>query len=177
MNNDALERLKNKNRPVVQSRDASLDFTSTSSTSQDTSMSGLLDNEVSGMLGSDVAGSAGSAGSNEAKNSNNAHIEASSQAQATQITQVRNNKPTAKHELETKQSTLRLEAKVSDRLQALCREQGICREVLIEAMFEYCELNPEVLSTVLAQASEKNDYRQEIANRRRAKSMMEKYGI
>jgi hypothetical protein len=71
---------------------------------------------------------------------------------------------------------IRLEAKVSDRLQAMCRENAICREVLIEAMFEYCELNPEALSAVLAKASEKNDYRQEIANRPRAKSMMEKFG-
>lgn len=84
--------------------------------------------------------------------------------------------PTPKQELKTKQSTLRLESKLSDRLQALCREQGICREVLIEAMFEYCEGNQKILSKVLAQAKEKNEYRQEIANRRRAKSMMEKYG-
>jgi chemotaxis protein histidine kinase CheA len=173
MNNDALERLKNKNRPVVENRDTSLDFVSSStstSTNQDISMSGLLDNEASRMLGIAIAGG------NETKNSNDADIEASSQAQATQITQASNSKPAAKHELETKQSTLRLEAKLSDRLQALCREQGICREVLIEAMFEYCEENSEVLSGVLAQAGEKNDYRQEIANRRRAKSMMEKFG-
>lgn len=79
-------------------------------------------------------------------------------------------------ELETKQSTLRLEAGVSDRLQTLCRENGICREVLIEALFEYAETNPKALNKVLIQAKEKNEYRQQIANRRRAKSMMEKFG-
>ncbi len=81
-----------------------------------------------------------------------------------------------KQDLETKQSTLRLEAKLNNRFQALCREQGICREVLIEAMFEYCETNHEVLNAVLIEARKKNDYRQEIANGRRAKSMMEKFG-
>jgi hypothetical protein len=165
MNNDALERLKNKNRPVVQSRDVALDFTS-KSTSQDTLVSGLLDNETSGMLGSEVTGMIDS----EVSESD---VGASLKAQTTQET---SNKPTTRQELATKQSTLRLESKLSDRLQALCRESGICREVLIEAMFEYCELNSEALSIVLSEATEKNDYRQEIANRRRAKSMMEKYG-
>ncbi|MBD2078440.1 CopG family transcriptional regulator [Leptolyngbya sp. FACHB-17] len=78
--------------------------------------------------------------------------------------------------LETKQTTLRLEVEVSDRLQALCRENGICREVLIEAMFEYCEGNPDALRNVLGGAKKKNEYRQSIANQKRAKSMMERFG-
>ena len=81
-----------------------------------------------------------------------------------------------KPELETKQSTLRLEAEVSKRLQVLCQKNGICREVLLEAMFEYCEKNPETLRVVIEAAKQKNDYRQEIANRKRAKSMMDKFG-
>src|SRR6478672_1995731 len=47
--------------------------------------------------------------------------------------------------LQTRQTTLRLEQGVSDRLQKLCRENGICREVLLEAMFEYSEVNPDAL--------------------------------
>ncbi|WP_392476293.1 hypothetical protein [Nostoc sp. C110] len=74
----------------------------------------------------------------------------------------------SKHPLQTKQSTLRLEHLVSDRLQDVCRKNGICREVLIEAMFEYCEANPEFLSIVLTEAIAKNDYRQQVANMRRA---------
>jgi hypothetical protein len=143
--NDALERIKKKNHPVVESRDASLN-----STSPDTSMSGILQNQISTNLESDMSG--------------NKDTQENSKAEI------------AKQDLETKQSTLRLEAKVSDHLQTLCREQGICREVLIEAMFEYCQTHPKVLSAVLTKAKDKNDYRQEIANRRRAKSMMEKFG-
>lgn len=78
--------------------------------------------------------------------------------------------------LQTKQSTLRLEVGVSDRLQDLCRENGICREVLIEAMFEYCEGNPDALEVALGEAKRKNEHRQSIANQKRAKSMMERFG-
>lgn len=77
--------------------------------------------------------------------------------------------------LKTKQTTFRLEQGVSDRLQNLCRENGICREVLIEAMFEYSEANPEVLQQVLSEARNKNEQRQQIANLKRAKSMMERF--
>ena len=78
--------------------------------------------------------------------------------------------------LTTKQTTLRLEQGVSDRLQNLCRKSGICREVLIEAMFEFSESNPDVLQQVLSDASNKNEQRQQIANLKRAKSMMERFG-
>lgn len=78
--------------------------------------------------------------------------------------------------LQTKRGTVRLEAEISDRLHALCRKNGICREVLIEAMFEYCESDSEVLQTVLDEAKKKNQYRQQIANQKQAKSMIEGFG-
>lgn len=78
--------------------------------------------------------------------------------------------------LKTKQTTLRLEQGVSDRLQLLCRENGICREVLIEAMFDYSEVNPDVLQKVLSDAKNRNEQRQQIANLKRARSMMERFG-
>lgn len=78
--------------------------------------------------------------------------------------------------LETKQTTLRLEVGVSDRLQDLGRNNGVCREVLVEAMLEYCEANPEALQIVLGEAKKKNEHRQAIANQKRAKSMMERFG-
>lgn len=82
----------------------------------------------------------------------------------------------ANEELQTKQSTLRLEQGISDRLQELCRSQGICREVLIEALFEQAIDAPAVLSSVLVQAQIKQEQRQQIANQRRARSMMERFG-
>ena len=78
--------------------------------------------------------------------------------------------------LKTKQSTLRLEQGVGDRLQDLCREQGICREVLIEALFEFSEAHPDLLSVVLTAAKVKHSQRQHIANQRRAQSMMQRFG-
>ena len=138
---DALERLKNRSRPIVPDRDASLSPSSVTSTIQDISTSGILDS-----LESRVS---------DARIPSSQEIEQS---------------------LQTKQSTLRLEVGVSDRLQDLCRENGICREVLIEAMFGYCEANTEALQAVLAEAKVKNDHRQQIANQKRAKSMMQRFG-
>jgi hypothetical protein len=162
--NDALERLKQRNRPNVENRDASLTPTSTP-VSQDTPTSGNQDTEIPVNL--------------EAQTNSNLHSPMSENLDNS----TRNVNPSPKartttkqvQEIETKQSTLRLEAQVSERLQVLCREQGVCREVLIEAMFEYLEVNPKALSKVLNQAKEKNDYRQQLANYRRAKSMMEKF--
>ncbi len=78
--------------------------------------------------------------------------------------------------LQTKQSTLRLEQGVSDRLQDLCRHQSICREVLIEALFEWGEAHPDGLADVLVAAKAKNSQRQHMANQRRAQSMMQRFG-
>ena len=138
MNDDALERLKKRNRPTVPSRDASLMSTPAP---QDTSVSRNLEVQVS----------------RSQENKQPAPLE-------------------APQPLQTKQSTLRLEQGVSDRLQDLCRSNELCREVLIEAMFEYCEANPEALQAVLSEAKAKNEYRQQIANLRRAQSMMQRFG-
>lgn len=137
---DALERLKNRNRPSVPSRDTSLTV-ATSFSSQDISIS------------------------------RNLEIEAVTTPEEQKFGLSGNEQP-----LQTKQSTLRLEIGVSDRLQNLCRENAICREVLIEAMFEYCEESSEVLQTVLTKAKGKNEHRQQLANQKRAKSMMQRFG-
>lgn len=126
---DALERLKQRNRPTVPSRDASI----ASSSSVDISTSRTLE---------------------------------------TQIPIVQE----IPRPLQTKQTTMRLEQGLSDRLQDLCRDNGISREVLIEAMFEYCEADPAALKAVLNAAQIKNETRQQIANQKRAQSMMQRFG-
>lgn len=138
--NDALERLKKRNRPTVPNRDASLTPASPS-ISQDISTSGNLDLKISEIQ----------------------PIQTSSSLEPEQP-------------LKTKQTTLRLEQGVSDRLQNLCRENGICREALIEAMFDHSEANLDVLQKVLSDAKSRNEQRQQIANLKRAKSMMERFG-
>jgi hypothetical protein len=136
--NDALERLKNRNRPTVPNRDASL-----------TPISTIADTSIS--------------------RSPEVQVSTPSEVQT----------PIAQElmpSLQTKQSTLRLEVGVSDRLQEICRDNGICREVLIEAMFEFCEQHPEALQGVLAEATTRNEQRQQVANQKRAKSMMQRFG-
>ena len=120
---DALERLKQRNRPTVPQRDASLNSNTSASASPDVLVSRYQDSQIS-----------------------------------------------------TKQSTMRLEQGLSDRLQDLCRENGISREVLIEALFENFEANPVVQAEVLTTAKEKHAQRQQVANLKRAQSMMQRFG-
>lgn len=79
-------------------------------------------------------------------------------------------------DLEVKRSTFRLEVGLINRLHQHCKENGISREVLIESMFEYIEANPGAMAQVMEKAEEKNDYRQQLANRKRAQAMMDKFG-
>lgn len=78
--------------------------------------------------------------------------------------------------LPTKRSTFRLEVHLIDRLHTFSRRHGLSREVLIEAMYEYMEEHPEAMDHVVAQAKTKHDHRQQLANRKRAESMMSKFG-
>lgn len=79
-------------------------------------------------------------------------------------------------DLETKASTLRLEAEIAKELSLLCKGEEISREVLVEAMFIYCQSNPEVMTAVLASARQRNQERVELSNRRRAETMMRRFG-
>lgn len=79
-------------------------------------------------------------------------------------------------ELDVKRSTFRLEVGLINRLHQHCKENGISREVLIESMFEYMEANPGAMAQVMEKAEEKNAYRQQLANRKRAQAMMDKFG-
>lgn len=63
----------------------------------------------------------------------------------------------------TKRSTFRLDANLIERLHNFCRHQGLSREVLIEAMYEYMEANPDALAQVVENASQKHDHRQQLA--------------
>lgn len=150
---DALERLKKRQRPTVPARDASLSSTPLPTPSvSDTSILGHQTQQTSPQ-----PTHYNSLGSRQV-------ISPSSPATRSEAI------------LQTKQSTLRLEQGVSDRLQAVARRAGLCREVLIEAMFEYCEAHPEAMQAVLEESRSKNEYRQQIANLKRAKSMMQRFG-
>ena len=78
--------------------------------------------------------------------------------------------------LETKQSTFRLEKSLAARLNQECQNQEISREVLIEALFVHYEQNSSVQRKILLAAQKRQQQRTAVANYRRAKSMMKKFG-
>jgi len=205
---DALERLKNRTRPTVRSRDTSL-----ASASPDISTPRLLESEAPATYGASLSTNSDVSTSRnpdsktpttpealtntylDTSTSRTLDTQNSRKAEASKPgnpdTQNSLNTDTsvslitematsgnlgAETGLKTKQSTLRLEQGVGDRLQDLCRDQGICREVLIEALFEFGETHPDILTIVLAAAKAKNGQRQQMANQRRAQSMMQRFG-
>ena len=154
---DALDRLKQRSRPKVTPRDASM-----TSTPQDIQTPRHTEVQTTPEV-SNIPQPATSQTSTGLEVSESRH---------TDIGTYKN----LEAELETKRSTFRMEANLIDRLHTLCRHQGISREVFIEAMFEYVEAHPEALEQVLGEADQKNDYRQQLANRKRAEAMMQKFG-
>ena len=156
MSNDALERLKNRQRPNVPNRDTSLSPNVDISTSryQD---SNDIDISISGCQ--------------ESPSQESPSIDTSISGQ--QDSQVSRIEP---EQLLTKQTTLRLEAALSQRLSEVCQNNGISREVLLEALFEHYSNDPEAWQTILAAAKRRGERRMSVANIKRAKSMMQRFG-
>lgn len=154
MSNDALERLKQRQRPTVPMRDASL-----VSESFDTSIPVNIDTSIP----------------------KNLEIQESQSFQAVEDTSTSRYLEVKKsqnllEQIQTKQSTLRLEAQLSDRLSTVCRENGISREVLLEALFQHYESEPKAWKKILDEAKRRGDVRQQLANFKRAQSMMQRFG-
>lgn len=78
--------------------------------------------------------------------------------------------------LETKASTLRLEVGIAKDLLTHCKEREINRESLVEALYVYYKSHQEIQEAVLADATQRASRRQELGNRRRARTMMERFG-
>ena len=138
---DALERLKQRQRPTVPSRDTSLE-----SQRLDISISESLDNSMP-------------------RNSDTSMSE--SLDKGVSKSQPKN--------LATKQTTIRLETKLLERVAKVCAKENLSREVLFEALFEHYEQNSEAWESILGQAKEKAGHRLAIANRKRAKTMMQRF--
>ncbi len=151
MSNDALERLKKRQRPSVPSRDTSV------SPSADISTSGYQESPSA-----DISTS----GYQESPS-----LDISTPEQ--QDSQVSRQDP---EQLLTKQTTLRLEAALSQRLSEVCQNNGISREVLLEALFEHYSNDPEAWQTILVEAKRRGERRMQTANLKRAKSMMQRFG-
>ena len=78
-------------------------------------------------------------------------------------------------EFKTKQSTIRLEQQLSQKLTQKCQQENISREVFLEALFVYFDSHQSIQSKVLKEARQRERQRQKIANYRRAKSMIERF--
>ncbi len=145
MSNDALERLKKKKRPSVPHRDSSLQSSSLdiSKLEKDLAPPSLKQQEL--LKDEKIA-------------SRNLGIQ-------TSTFQV--------EPLQTKQTTLRLEVEISDRLSKVCQDNKIGREVLLEALLEYYEKDDRVWEKILTEAKKKADLRMQFANFKRARSMMQ----
>ena len=155
---DALDRLKQRNRPRVAPRDASL-----TTRSQDIQTPKHTESTAPSVEAVPVT---------IPKSHFEPAIPDTSESRHTDIETSTPPDP----ELQTKRSTFRMEADLIDRLHAFCRRQGLSREVLIEAMFEYMEAHPDAMGSAVASASQKHEHRQQLANRKRAEAMMQKFG-
>jgi len=182
MSNDALERLKKRQRPNVPSRDASLSAPSqdiSTSRYQDSQISGDQDTQISGDQDSQISGDQDTqiSGDQDTQISGEQDSQISgdqdSQISGDQDTQISGKPP---EQLLTKQSTLRLEASLSQRLSEVCQDNGLSREVLIEALFEHYSNDPEAWQAILAEAKRRGERRMQMANLKRAKSMMQRFG-
>lgn len=156
--NDALDRLKRRARPKVAPRDASL-------------TSRIPDIQTSRHTDSEDTEIESAPAPVPEKPAAPIHLDASTSRHTDTETHT-----SPDNELHTKRSTFRLEVDLIDRLHSFCRRQGISREVLIEAMFEYMESHPDAMGQVVAEATQKHEHRQQLANRKRAESMMERFG-
>lgn len=141
MSNDALERIKQRQRPSVPTRDLSL-----IPENADILISSNLENENNISLGSVIPSN------------------------------IEERKLGAKTSIQTKQTTMRLEVKVSERLSTICRANELSREVFLEALFEYYEVDPDAWNKILVEAKIKGEQRQNLANLKRAQSMMQRFG-
>src|SRR5919199_5347795 len=165
MSDDALERLKKRQRPSVPSRDASISASVDISTSR-YQESPSVDISTSGYQESpsvDISTSG-------YQESPSVDISTSGY-QENQVSRIE------PEELLTKQSTLRLEAALSQRLSEVCQNNGISREVLIEALFEHYSNDPEAWQAILVEAKRRGEHRTKLANLKRTKSMMQRFGV
>lgn len=158
MNQDALERLRNRAKPTVENRDSSPDSSFNHQETFEGQESLVVDNGL------------------DLLDSSNQDFKIST------VIDVEKSKPNSHSgtksslDLKTKQSTVRLEQKLSQRLSQLCQNEEVSREVFLEALFVYFENHKSAQPKVLQEARQRDRQRQKIANYRRAKSMIERFG-
>jgi hypothetical protein len=163
---DALERIKNRQRPEVPKRDPGI--TSTTDRSVDSDLLDLGRSTHPDIQISTLSTGEAAIQSPALETSDASVIEVSTTPDI-QIS-------TLPEEISfpVKQTTLRLEKGLSNDLQALCQREQICREVLIEAMFLEMMDAPELREGIIHRARERQRKRTAVANHKRALSMVQR---
>ena len=166
---DALERIKNRQRPEVPKRDPGMATIPSQvvalgeSSSPDLPISNHVDIQIS-TLSNEIPTSQAvdSLRSESPEITVSGHFDIQTSTLLDEIS------------FPVKQTTLRLEKGLSDDLQALCQREQICREVLIEAMFIKMMDAPELQEVIMTQARERQRKRTNVANHKRALSMLQR---
>lgn len=181
MNQDALERLRNRAKPTVQSRDLS----TIPSVSKNEESSQNQKHEAPLIQDEGVAKEAESFADDrhnfvDISDSSNHDVKISTTTDVSKTSPLaipaQDELSSSSMDIKTKQSTIRLEQKLSQKLSQKCQEEEISREVFLEALFVYFENHKSIQSKVLAEARKRDRQRQKIANYRRARSMIERFG-
>jgi len=159
MNQDALERLRNRAKPTVENRDLSPIPSVSNNKETSLALDAVIALEDSRYL--------------DIKISTTTDVE-----QASQLSEPASDSLLkSSMDIKTKQSTVRLEQKLSQRLSQQCQNEEVSREVFLEALFVYFENHKSIQSKVLQEARKRDRQRQKIANYRRAKSMIKRFVI
>jgi hypothetical protein len=200
MNQDALERLRNRVKPTVESRDLSSIPSVNNHQDLDNDEASLTKSKQAPQFHSGVPSTFDA--QNDISNSSNQDIEISTSKNRVRVKSayaeqyplgspavqtldleklsssskfVSDELDSSSIDIETKQSTVRLEKKLSQRLTQQCQSEEISREVFLEALFVYFENHKSMQSKVLQEARKRDGQRQKLANYRRAKSMIERF--
>lgn len=177
MNQDALERLRNRVKPTVESRDLSPIPSVNNHQDLDNDEASLTKSKQASPFHGGVPSTFNR--QNDISNSSNQDLEISTNKNLEKLSSssksVGDEFDSSSMDIETKQSTVRLEKKLSQRLTQQCQSEEISREVFLEALFVYFENHKSIQSKVLQEARKRDGQRQKLANYRRAKSMIERF--
>ena len=165
---DALERIKNRQRPEVPKRDPGMTSTVAQVVAQENS-----NPDIETVKYPDIQISALS-GEKSTAPAVNPLIPERAESKVSRTPDIQISTLPDEISFLVKQTTLRLEKGLSDELQALCQREQICREVLIEAMFLELLNAPELREGIIIQAKERQRQRTAIANHKRALSMVQR---
>jgi len=75
----------------------------------------------------------------------------------------------------TVRRTIRLEARLDEQLDQFCRRSKITRDTFLEAAYQVCLDNPELLALVLAEAQQRYRRRKQIGEKRKLEALNKKY--